>query len=34
MNDKKIKNYDSNFKSSQLQKFIFTDQTETNSDII
>ena len=31
---KEIKNYVSNFKPSQLQKFIFTSQSETYSDII
>ena len=31
---KEIKNYVSNFKPSHLQKFIFTPQTETYSDII
>jgi len=32
--EKEIKNYVSNFKQSQLQKFIFTPQTVTYSDII
>jgi len=32
--EKEIKNYVSNFKSSQLQKFIFTTPTETFSDLI
>jgi len=32
--EKEIKNYVSNFNPSQLQKFIFTPQTETFSDII